>query len=335
MKYLISVISVVVIVTLFTFIRLSDFDLSDYGEQRNITFWHQQDVLKGTLILPPDKKSPPVVLIIHGDAAQDRWSDSGYIPMVRFLVAQGIGVFSWDKPGVGESRGNWFEQTMSDRAKEAVYAYRKIREQPDLKGSRIGYLGFSQAGWVVPEASRLADPDFAILIGAAINWRSQSIYFTQKRLESEGITSDEIQSAIKQEAEDFDRQFTRAYATRPCQADCTRQDFERRNSRADATEEISGVHTPVMILMGDDDRNVDPDDTISIWSQTLPVGTERCIRKIPGATHGLLRSKWFDYQLPSQFPLWKQGLFLLSGKYAYSPDALNALSSWIINQKCG
>ena len=223
---------------------------------------------------------------------------------------------------------------MLDQAWEAAYAFRKIKEQPELKASHIGFLGFSQAGWVVPEASRLVGSDFAIRVGAAINWRSQSIYYAQKRLEAEGLSFKDIQSAIKRETAEFDKQCTSDAATRSCHSFCNRQDFERRNSRANVTKEISGVRTPIMILMGDDDRNVDADETIAVWAQALPKETQRCIRKIPGATHGLLRSRWFDYQSPSQFPLWKQALFLLSGQYAYSPDALNAFSSWIIDKNC-
>ncbi|MCS5992147.1 hypothetical protein LNP02_28885 [Klebsiella variicola subsp. variicola] len=89
----------------------------------------------------------------HGDRPQDRWSEGGYILLVNFLISQGIAVFSGDKPGVGQSTGNWLAQTMSDRSEEAVIALQKLREQPELKNSRGGYLGFSQAGWVVPLAS--------------------------------------------------------------------------------------------------------------------------------------------------------------------------------------
>ena len=94
------------------------------------------------------------------------------------------------------------------------------------------------------------------------------------------------------------------------------------------------MQIPVLILMGMDDRNVDPDETVTVWEKSLPSITNRCIRQLPGATHGLLRSTWFDYQLSSQWPLWKQGLFLLSGKYAYSLGALNTVSTWIMHQKC-
>jgi alpha-beta hydrolase superfamily lysophospholipase len=58
----------------------------------------------------------------------------------------------------------------------------------------------------------------------------------------------------------FDRQFTEEAVVLPCNSRCTRQDFEW-NALADATKDISGTHTPVLILMGKDDRNVDSDET--------------------------------------------------------------------------
>lgn len=333
-KYVVSFSIVIIVAIIFLLNRLSDFDLSGDGQQSSISFKHNDDVLVGTLILPQGKVSPPFVLLVHGDGPQDRWSEGGYIPLIKFLVSQGIAVYSWDKPGVGESTGNWLAQTMSDRAEEAVMALKRLREQPELKKSRGGYLGFSQAGWVVPRASQLATTEFAVLIGAAINWRDQGIYYTGQRLKVEGRSLNDIQDAIKHEAAVFDRLFTEEASLLPCNSQCTREDFERRNSQADATKDIAGTHTPTLILMGKEDRNVDSDETVAVWAKTLPVHTPSCIRQLSGATHGVLRSEWFDYQLSSQWPLWKQGLFLLSGRFAYSPGALMTVSSWILNQNC-
>lgn len=214
-KYMMSFSIMVVVLIIFLLTRLSDFDLSGYGKQHTVFFKHNNDVLVGTLILPPDKVSPPFVLLVHGDGPQDRWSEGGYIPLVKFLVSQGIAVFSWDKPGVGNSTGNWLAQTMSDRAEEAVLALKKLREQPELKKSRGGYLGFSQAGWVVPQASQQTATEFTVLIGAAINWRDQSIYYTGQRLKVEGRSLNDIQDAKKHEAVVFDRQFTEEAAVLP------------------------------------------------------------------------------------------------------------------------
>lgn len=74
-------------------------------------------------------------------------------------------------------------------------------------------------------------------------------------------------------------------------------------------KDILGTHTSILILMGKDDRNVDADETAAIWAKALPADTPRCIRKLPGTTHGLSRSEWFDYQLSSQWPFWKLRIF--------------------------
>ncbi|ENU8171043.1 alpha/beta hydrolase family protein [Salmonella enterica] len=215
-KYIVSFSIMIIVLIIFLLTRLSDFDLSGYGQQHTVSFKHNNDVLVGTLILPSGKVSPPFVLLVHGDGPQDRWSEGGYIPLVKFLVSQGIAVFSWDKLGVGNSTGNWLAQTMSDRAEEAVLALKKLREQPALKKSRGGYLGFSQAGWVVPQASQLTTTEFVVLIGAAINWRDQSIYYTGQRLRVKGRCLNDIQDAKKHEAVIFDRQFTEEAAVLPC-----------------------------------------------------------------------------------------------------------------------
>ena len=44
------------------------------------------------------------------------------------------------------------------------------KSQPDIK---VGYLGFSQAGWVIPIAATQSNPDFSVIIGGAVNWRDQ------------------------------------------------------------------------------------------------------------------------------------------------------------------
>nr|WP_314418960.1 alpha/beta fold hydrolase [uncultured Erwinia sp.] len=314
--------------------RLQAFELPDSARQQTVVFSHGEDRLEGTLLLPSGISSPPVVLLVHGDAAQDRWSADGYLPLVNFLISRGIAVFSWDKPGVGSSRGNWLAQTMDDRADEAALALERLRTLPELYNSRLGFLGFSQAGWVVPRASRQSHADFAVLMGAAVNWRSQGLYFMRQRLLSEGVAADEIAKALADENEMFDAQYSPQTVSLPCLSRCNRQDFERRNALADAREDIRQMTTPVMLIMGEADRNVDPQESTEQWNATLPARTPRCLQQISDATHGLLRRGLFDYQLTTQWPWWKQGAFLMLGQEAYAPGGLETLADWIQLQQC-
>ncbi|WP_232448739.1 hypothetical protein [Burkholderia ubonensis] len=50
---------------------------------------------------------------------------------------------------------------------------------------------------------------------------------------------------------------------------------------------------------------------------------------VPDATHALLRARWFDYQLESDWPAWKRLLFMSLGRRAYEPGALGMIAGWI------
>lgn len=334
LRIVLPFIALLMVMTIAVLSRLQAFELPDSARQRHVVFSQGADRLEGTLLLPDSISSPPVVLLVHGDGAQDRWSAGGYLPLVNYLLSQGIAVFSWDKPGVGSSSGNWLAQTMADRADEATRALEKLKALPELQNSPLGFLGFSQAGWVVPRASRQSRGDFAVLIGAAINWRSQGFYFMRQRLLSEGVPDGEIAKALADETEAFDKQYSRQAVERPCLSHCNRQDFERRNALADAREDIRQMTTPVLLLMGEADRNVDSDESVERWKESLPAKTPRCLRQVSGATHGLLRSALFDYQLTSQWPWWKQGAFLMLGQKAYAPGVLPGVADWIHRQRC-
>ena len=165
---------------------LFDFDLSDQKISTH-RFSYGSDSISATLVLPQGCSHPAVAIIIHGDGAQNRWSDDTYLPLINSLLDNCIGVYSWDKPGVGQSTGNWLLYSMEARAELASEALLQLQSLPELANNRIGFLGFSQAGWVVPAASTHHLPAFSVLIGAAVNWKAQGAYLTRTRLALEGL----------------------------------------------------------------------------------------------------------------------------------------------------
>ena len=75
--YAAAIVVAVSIAAVFWVLRgLSDFDLSEHT-QREITFAVDDAVLSGTLIMPKDIIAPPIAIIVHGDGAQDRFSNGG------------------------------------------------------------------------------------------------------------------------------------------------------------------------------------------------------------------------------------------------------------------
>ncbi|MEL6838142.1 MAG: alpha/beta fold hydrolase [Pseudomonadota bacterium] len=313
---------------------LDDFDLTEFA-QTDLKFQSNGQILSGTLVLPVQEKDPPVAVIVHGDGPQDRFSNDGYLPFLHALLDAGIAVFTWDKPGIGQSSGDWLEQSMADRTQEAIAALQLIRAQPGIAAEKVGFLGFSQAGWVIPQATHDTGPAFSVLIGAAVNWQQQGAYFMHRRLEAQGMSTAEIAAEIDVQAQRDALILAPGY--RPTQDDLRGMDparfaFVVRNHRADATESIAGMTGPVLAVWGADDLNVDAKKDAMIYQANLPAPNMQSILIIPKATHALLRASRFNYQLNSEWPTHIRTLFLVQGRDAFAPGALDHITQWITAQ---
>ncbi len=325
---------------------LGDFDLSEH-RALDVGFAHDGVRLSGTLYSPGQAPALAAVLLVHGDGPQDRLSGGAYQPLINTLLDHRIAVYTWDKPGIGHSGGNWLDQTMEDRAQEAAAAGVRVRSLPDMAGLPLGTLGFSQAGWVLPKLARQAHAaDFHVLIGAALNWQSQGAYYSRTRMERAGHEPQEIARALADQAARNKRMAQPGYSYQaylsglPKGSAIMSEDrfgFVVRNMGADATKDLESVVTPLLIMHGGEDLNIDPHANQRQYSAILrargaPADAPADILMIEKATHGLLKAPLFNYQLAEEMPVWKQGLFVLSGRTAYAEGALSALTGWILDQ---
>jgi pimeloyl-ACP methyl ester carboxylesterase len=109
--------------------------------------------LAGTLALPKGAGPFPAVVYVHSSGETSRWRWD--VPWVRQIVGAGIAFFSYDKRGVGESEGVCCPGDQSHfnlLAADADGAVNTLRKRAEIDPARIGFLGTSQAGWVVPLA---------------------------------------------------------------------------------------------------------------------------------------------------------------------------------------
>jgi hypothetical protein len=317
---------------------LSDFDISDrYVEQ--IAFDHHNDRLSGTLILPDITHRGPIALLVHGDGPQDRFANDGYLPLINAFLDQGIGIYTWDKPGIGSSTGNWLDQSMPDRASEAATALGTLTNaHPDYRG-KIGFIGFSQAGWVVPKASVLApDTAFIVMIGGAVNWQDQAAFYMRQRLMANGVSEVEIARQIRESrsrdhivfAPDANYETYLAKSGDPAPVSKDRFAFIKRNITADARTNLARLTIPTLALWGADDLNVDAVSDAAIYRDILNgKNGETKITIVADATHGLLKSDLFNYARPDDMPISRQLLYLAMGRYAYAPDVIEQMTTWM------
>ncbi len=319
---------------------LDDFDLSAY-EARSVSFRHQDTQISGTLHLP-GVQDAPVMLLVHGDGPQDRYSGGGYLPLIKVFLESGIAVYSWDKPGVGDSQGDWLDHSMSDRADLAKAAFLQLKTLPDLSLSSFGFLGFSQAGWVLPHLAQENEPtDFLVLVGGAVDWQRQGQYYTRQRLAADGASAEAIKSELDRQASQNEQYLgpEAAYADYVAAQDTTtpmpedRFHFVKKNWRLNSTETLKTAEKPMFIIHGSDDLNVDPDYNSQTYRQILEnQHPSNRFEIIDGASHGLLRSDLFNYQRPDQIPFWVEWAFLALGREAFTPGALDLIANWVHDQ---
>ncbi|WP_248487685.1 alpha/beta fold hydrolase [Pseudomonas sp. CYM-20-01] len=318
--------------------NLSDMELTD-ARVSTLTFRSGDAQLVGTLVLPLHVQAPPVALIIHGDGPMDRFAAHGYFPLINSLLDAGIGVFTWDKQGIGESTGHWLSQSMADRATEAVAALAQVRKQEGVAPDKVGFLGFSQGGWVIPRAASGGDPGFSVIIGGAVSWRRQGMYYTQVRLAEEGRSQDEIDAIVKEQYERNDKVFgtaNQAYSPHLFPGmDRAHFNFVQKNYNEDVTAAVKTMKGPVLAVWGDQDLNVNTAEDSSVYRKMFAGTRGRHVVVIPNATHSLLRAGLFNDQLVSQWPAWKEYAFMALGRHAYVPGSLELISRWVKSSTSG
>ncbi|KJZ18448.1 alpha/beta hydrolase family protein [Loktanella sp. S4079] len=310
--------------------RLADHDLEHrLSEAFAVTV--SGDQLTGTLWLPDDNATA-VVAFVHGDGPQDRTMAGGYAPMINALLDRGIAVASWDKPGVGSSEGNWLDQSMSDRVVETQGVLQFLKGR--FEGPAIGALGFSQAGWVLPNLTD-DDVDFLILIGAAVSWKDQGVYFTKARLRAEGYGAQEIEAVLAEQGRENARAFGRDATVDDAPAGMTpdRWRFIHQNQNANARRALSVLGPPLLALWGAEDLNVDPKANAAIYAELLDgQDTSTRIAILPNATHGLLKAPTYNWQLTKDWSPYAVARFLVEGRHAFAPGALETIADWIENR---
>lgn len=165
---------------------------------RDLAFDWRELRLAGTLFLPHGDGPSPAVVMLQGSGPTDRDS-GGYFPPIRdVLLRRGLAVFSFDKPGIGGSTGDWRDYALHDRADQALTALDFVARQPEVADDRVGVWGHSQGGWVVQiVAAERPDLPFAVAsAGPGIDVRDQDDYSFKVMLQSLGLADPDVERAV-------------------------------------------------------------------------------------------------------------------------------------------
>ncbi|WP_411031244.1 prolyl oligopeptidase family serine peptidase [Spongiimicrobium sp. 3-5] len=162
--------------------------------------------LNAAYVTPKDIQKPnAVVVIVHG-SAPSRYTDVGYY--ISLATKMGMSVLAIDKRGVGGSGGvyefftversaAWFQLL----AEDVVACLKWLGKQPSVDPARIGLLGGSQAGWIMPLAASMDKSVKFIIVGEGVSVSAgEEDYFSALSGDGteEGISLEEADEKLKQ-----------------------------------------------------------------------------------------------------------------------------------------
>jgi hypothetical protein len=123
--------------------------------------------LAGTLTLPPGAGRFPAVVLVSGSGPNTRDETVAdhqiFLVLADYLSRHGLAVLRYDKRGVGKSTGDYAHATTADFADDAVAAVAYLRTRPEIAAARIGLIGHSEGGEIVPIVA-VRDPKVAFIV---------------------------------------------------------------------------------------------------------------------------------------------------------------------------
>ncbi len=147
----------------------------------DFTIRNGQISLGGQLTLPSTEGPYPAVVAVHGSGRATRKRDS-----YPALLKAGIAVLRYDKRGCGESTGTYENvgsgnsvRVFNDLASDALAWVDFLRNHQEIDAEKIGLIGVSQAGWIIPlAASQSENVAFAVNISGPSVTVGQEIFYS-------------------------------------------------------------------------------------------------------------------------------------------------------------
>lgn len=127
--------------------------------EQEVTFYSGSHTLAGTLTLPEVLGTYPGVLLVPGSGQVDRNENAEKLSINAFsqiaadLANKGIASLRYDKRGVGESQGNFWETGFYDNVSDAAVALHVLKFNEYIQPEHVFILGHSEGAVI---ATRLA-----------------------------------------------------------------------------------------------------------------------------------------------------------------------------------
>ncbi len=323
-------------------------DVKFFNEEANIE-------LAGTFTYPKEGDNFPVVVLISGSGAQNRNEElmghKPFLVLADHLTRKGIAVLRYDDRGTAESTGDFATATTLDLATDAEAAVQYLKSRKDVDRSKIGLIGHSEGGIIAPMLAQKKLVDFIVLL-AGPGMKGSDLIVLQSKLIAEAYGVEEAQlkrtlkinedavnlilksedtDSLKAQLKDYFRNAVKenpSLATNEAAANAFVNGQVQRLSSAwmqffltyDPAPVLEKVTCPVLALNGENDLQVPPEENLTIIKKSLDKAGNKNFSTvvIPKLNHLFQEC---ENGSPLEYSKIEQ---------TFSPIALNAVSSWIL-----
>lgn len=321
-------------------------DVSKNYNETDLNFIHDGDSIFGKLIIPMIKNldKVPVIIFVHGSGPEDYSSSGNYNYLWQKFTKIGFACFSWDKPGVGKSEGQWYEQTMTQRATEVIAAINKLKTVGIIDGGKIGLWGISQAGWVMPKVVTKTQIAFVISVSSPVTKAfDQELYRVTSELKGDGFSASDIDKAIsytKQLKKLIDERRPYAeflnlqnqivdykWAQTVIQGDEMIYKYVDVIIREDHVPSIENYHCPILALWGKNDLLVPPMESSDFFRKKMREikNINASVKVIAKADHTLT----YNLNGKRSETIKRRNLYKDNPSLVFAPGAVPLMVNWL------
>lgn len=266
--------------------------------------------LAGSLFLPATDDACPGIVFVQGRSYGDR---RGFRSHALLAARRGMAAICFDGRGSGGSGGVRGQHTLEQRLGDAEAALARLRAHPRVDAEKVGMLGHSAGGWIVPVvAQRVDDLAFVVLhsgpAGSLAEQQGQVVRELAK-LSGQGFSADELDatyryqrdlaqlwiddapwSAVQAHVAAAQDQPWAAFVDLPESPDNPELSYYRRNPH-DSREALRSLDIPLLALYGGADFVVPPEFNVPALEGYLAEAEheDHHIVVFPDADHGIFR----------------------------------------------
>ena len=288
-----------------------------------VSFVSNKDTLIGYLSKPCNKKSFPIIIVLHS-ASQGNHDNLIYNHLERCMNEIGIGVFTFDRRGSGLSQGNFQSASLENLAEDALSAIDFLKKRNDFMVDKFGLFGISQGGWIAPIVYTLNQEDISFMILV-----SSSGVTPAKQMEYSAITTLKINGysdSIVEEAKHL-RHITNEYYRNRRGIEVTQKEIDKYKKETwfddlylpwsgnlpedvgitkwihemdfDPKKYFNKIDIPIALIYGETDRWVPIEESIGVWQACLGFSHNQHFDffRIPNAGHMMIEG---EYNSPDQ-----------------------------------